>query len=218
MHRRFIANAFLAGLVAFSAAAVAQQAKTNDSYRYRWYDTHGQMHFSDSLTKNAMKNGYDVLNSNGLVVQHVQRQLTPAERKTAEAKQAKIAAEKTAAERQHAQDMQMLNAYPTERVFRDSQEAGINELTQSLRTTEINLHAQEQNLAELLAHASDLKHAGKPVPVFLTKRIDIQRSAVNQQRATLVKQQQAKQEAVKKMNERLARYRKLKAKEDAGNM
>jgi len=216
MHRRFIANAFLAGLVAFSAAAVAQHANT-ESYRYRWYDKQGQMHFSDSLTTNAIKNGYDVLNSSGLVVQHVERELTPAERKAAEARAAKIAAEKAAAERQHAQDMQMLNAYPTERVFRDSQQAEVDEISQSLRTTQINLNAQEQNLAELLGHASDLKHAGKPVPAYLTKRIDMQRTAVNQQRATLVKQQQARQEAVKEMNERLARYRKLKAEEDAGN-
>jgi uncharacterized protein (DUF488 family) len=176
------------------------------------------MHFSDSLTSNAIKNGYDVLNSSGLVVQHVQRQLTPEERKAADARQAKLAAQKAAAERQHSQDMQMLNAYPNERVFRDAQQAEVDQLTQSLSTTKINLHAQEQNLAELLAHVSELKHAGKPVPDYLEKRIDTQRAAVNQQRATLVKQQQAKDAAEKTMAERLARYRKIKAEEDAGKL
>jgi uncharacterized protein (DUF488 family) len=218
MKTRPVIHALLAGLIAFSACAVAQHSKPGENYRYRWYDNHGQMHFSDSLTSNAIKNGYDVLNSSGLVVQHVQRQLTPEERKAADARQAKLAAQKAAAERQHSQDMQMLNAYPNERVFRDAQQAEVDQLTQSLSTTKINLHAQEQNLAELLAHVSELKHAGKPVPDYLEKRIDTQRAAVNQQRATLVKQQQAKDAAEKTMAERLARYRKIKAEEDAGKL
>jgi hypothetical protein len=175
------------------------------------------MHFSDSLNTVAIKNGYDVLNSSGLVVRHVQRQLSPAERKVAEAEQAKKDAAKKAAERQHAEDMQMLNAYPNERVFRDAQQAEINELKQSVRTTQINLHAQEQNLAELLSHVADLKQQGKPIPAFMKKRIDTQRAAVNQQRATLAKQQSAQDEAAKRVEQRIARYRKLRAEQDAGS-
>ena len=172
------------------------------------------MHFSDSLNADAIKNGYDVLNSSGLVVRHVERTLTPAERKIANAEKVKQQAAEAAAARQHAEDMQMLNAYPNEHVFRDAQQAEIDELTQSLHTTEINLHAQEQNLADLLAHVADLKHAGKPVPSFLQKRIDDQRSAVTQQRATLNDQRKARDEAVKRVDEKVARYRKLRAEQD----
>ncbi|KGI79219.1 hypothetical protein [Oleiagrimonas soli] len=205
----------LIGLLACSASALAWQAKNPESYRYSWRDDSGLQHFSDSLNNEAIKNGYDVINSSGLVVRHVQRQLSPEERKVAEAAQAKADAAQAAAERQHAQDMQMLSAYPNEQVFRDAQQAEINELTQAIRTTQINLHAQEQNLADLLSHAADIKHDGKPVPAFLNQRIDTQRKAVTEQRATLARQQQAKVDAEKHVEELLARYRKLRAAEDA---
>ena len=218
MQTKLFTRALLVGLLAVTATAMAQHTSQKESYRYRWTDDQGQTHFSDSLNTLAIKNGYDVLNNHGLVVNHVDRQLSPEERKLAEAELAKKAAAEAAAQRQHAQDMQMLNAYPNERVFRDAQQAEINELKQSLRTTEINLHAQEQNLADLLAHVADLQHAGKPVPNFLEKRIDTQRSAVKEQRAALNKQQQAKDEAVKRVAERIARYRKLRAEEDTGDL
>ena len=217
MHKKLITRGILLGLLLASTAGMAQSNKQQDSYRYRWNDDHGQMHFSDSLNAQAIKNGYDVLNSNGLVVRHVQRQLSPAERKIAEAKEAKRRAAEAAAERRHSEDMQMLNAYPNVRVFRDAQEAEINELKQSVRTTQINLHAQEQNLAELLSHVADLKHQGKPVPGYMQQRIDTQRAAVNDQRATLAKQQAAEEAAVKKVAERIARYRKLQAEQNADN-
>jgi len=217
MHKDFITRGILLVLLLASTAGMAQSSKQQDSYRYRWNDDHGQMHFSDSLNAEAIKNGYDVLNSNGLVVRHVQRQLSPAERKVADAKAARQKAARAAAERQHSEDMQMLNAYPNVRVFRDAQQAEIDELKQSLRTTRINLHAQEQNLAELLSHVADLKHQGKPVPAYMQKRIDTQRAAVNDQRATMVKQQAAMDEAVKKVAARIARYRKLQAKQNDAN-
>jgi hypothetical protein len=217
MHKNVFTRFILCALLLASTAALAQHGKSQESYRYRWTDDQGQMHFSDSLTTEAVKNGYDVLNSNGLIVRHVQRQLSPAERKVADAEKAKRDAADAAAARQHAEDVQMLNAYPNEQVFRDAQQAEINELTQSLHTTEINLHAQEQNLADLLAHVADLKHAGKPVPTYMTKRIDDQRTAVTQQRAHMESQKKARDEAVKRVAERVARYRKLRAKQDAGN-
>ncbi len=215
---RFTSRILCAVLLSASFAVLAQGVKQSESYRYRWLDNHGQIHFSDSLTADAIKNGYDVLNNNGLVIRHVQRQLTPQERKLADARKAREAAARATAEREHAEDMQMLEAYPNERVFRDAQQASIDEIDQTLHTTKINLHAQEQNLADLLAHAAQIRQSGKPVPSFLSKRIDTQRAAVKQQRATLVQQQQAREAAVKRVAERIARYRKLRTELDEGKL
>ncbi|RAP57051.1 DUF4124 domain-containing protein [Oleiagrimonas sp. MCCC 1A03011] len=214
MHKT-TSSLILIGLLACSASALAWQTKHSENYRYSWRDDSGLPHYSDSLNSEAIRNGYDVINSSGLVVRHVQRQLTPEERKVAEAEKAKADAAKAAADRQHAQDEQMLSAYPNEQVFRDSQQAEIDELTQAIRTTQINLHAQEQNLAQLLSHVADIKHDGKPVPAFLEKRIDAQRAAVTDQRAKLGKQQEAKVEAEKRVERLVQRYRKLRAAEDA---
>jgi valyl-tRNA synthetase len=204
-------------LFAASSASIAMQQSKPESYRYRWHDSHGQSHFSDSLTAQAIKNGYDVINNSGMIVRHVQRTLTPDERKAAQAAAAKATAARAAAQRQHSQDIQMLNAYPNLRVFKDAQQAEVDQISQSVRTTRVNLKSQEENLAALLAHVADIKHSGKSVPAFMSKRIDKQRAAVTEQRAALEQQKKAKIEAEKQMQERIERYRKLSAQLNGNN-
>src|SRR5574337_508155 len=96
-------------------ASVTAHAQNTGSVRYKWYDGQGLMHYSDSLTAEAMKYGYDLVNDRGMVVRHVPRQLNAEERAAA----AKVA-EAEAAKRRAAQDLanaeaQMLNAYPEDR-------------------------------------------------------------------------------------------------------
>src|ERR1700722_11929808 len=117
---RKLLSVFAAAALLASLSAHAQKGSTADAnaYHYKWYDGQGQMQFSDSLTADAMKFGYDVVNAQGLVVQHVARQLNPQERAAAN----KLAAEQ--AEQQHAvqerarAEAQMLSAYPDEESFK----------------------------------------------------------------------------------------------------
>ena len=74
--RKFL-SVIIAGTLLAGVAAHAQKVNGN---RYKWVDPQGLPHYSDSLTAEAMKAGYDVVNDRGMVVQRVPRQLTAAER------------------------------------------------------------------------------------------------------------------------------------------
>ena len=82
---RKLLSVFAAAALLASLSAHAQKGSiTNASaYHYKWFDGQGQMQFSDSLTADAMKYGYDVVNAQGVVIQHVARQLNPQERAAA---------------------------------------------------------------------------------------------------------------------------------------
>jgi hypothetical protein len=151
-----------------------------------------------------------VVNDRGMTVRHVPRQLTPEERKAAQAEAARTAAARRASERQRQADLQLLAAYPDEDAFKASQRAEIDDLVQHMRTTRLNLRAQEQSLADLLAHAADIERTGKDVPKFLVDRIAEQRQAVAGQRATLDRQEAAKVQAEHDAEKQLQRYRKLR--------
>lgn len=196
-------------LLGLAVAAQAQRANQSD-YRYKWHDGTGLLHYSDSLTAEAMKYGYDVINNRGMTVRHVPRQLTPEERKAAQAEAARTAAARHASERQRQADLQLLAAYPDEDAFKASQRAQIDDLVQHMRTTRLNLRAQEQSLADLLAHAADIERTDKDVPKFLVDRIAEQRKAVAEQRATLDHQEAAKVQAEHDAEKQLQRYRKLR--------
>ncbi|MDQ0009459.1 small-conductance mechanosensitive channel [Luteibacter jiangsuensis] len=211
------ARYILAGAaLCIGAAAFAQKnTANNNAYRYRWKDASGQSYFSDSLTSDAMKAGYDVVNSQGMVVRHVDRQLTADERAAARKVADAQAAAQQAQQQRQREDAQMLNAYPDEAAFAAAKSAEVDNFEQAARTTRLNLQGQEKALADLLNRAGDLERAKQPVPKYLGDRIAEQRNTVASLRATLQRQQAAKDAAKANMEAQLRHYRELKAADTA---
>ena len=202
----FAAVALTAGL-----AAHAQSSPNTGSLRYRWQDSHGLVHFSDSLSAEAMKYGYDVVNDRGMIVQRVQRQLSPEERIAANKLAAAEAARQRIARDRANADAQMLAAYPDETSYKMSQQQLLDSLDQQIRTTQLNLRGQEKSLTDLLARAGEIERAKKPVPKYLTDSIASQRNVVTAQRSALLRQQAERAQDVQQQARDLAHYRALKA-------
>jgi hypothetical protein len=204
----------MAGAVAVMATSTVI-AQTNDrnanAYRYRWKDASGQSNFSDSLTSDALKAGYDIVNSSGMVVQHVNRQLTPDEKAAAKKLADQRAAAQAIIDQRKRDDAQMLNAYPTEQAFVAAKQSQVDNAHQTTETTRFSLQGQEKTLADLLNRAGDLERAKQPVPPYLTTRIGEQRGTVAELRATLQRQQAAEATAKANMASEVQRYRQLRA-------
>ncbi|NII10590.1 DUF4124 domain-containing protein [Oleiagrimonas sp. C23AA] len=213
-HTRLVATIAATLALAAGASARAQHGKA-DAYHYRWTDSHGQAHYSDSLTQDAINHGYQVLNNAGLVVRKVKRPLTAAERADAEARDQAAADKRDADARRQREDAQLLAAYPTYADFKTAQQAELDHLDQSIHTTQLNLSTQEQALSDLLNHAADLESANKPVPKFLNDRIAKQRKAVREQRDTLSHLQDERRQASQREAKQLEHYRQLRDAQDA---
>jgi hypothetical protein len=200
----------------FAAAAVllaslSARAQNTGNIRYKWYDGQGLMHFSDSLTTEAMKYGYDLVNDRGLVVQHVPRQLTPEERTAANKLAAEQAIKQRAAQEIANAEAQMMAAYPDEESYKLQQQQALDTIDQQIHTTQINLRSQEKALTDLLGRAAEMENAKTPVPKFLVDSIAQQRAVVTGQRNTLQHQQALRTQTVQLQAKQLARYREIKA-------
>ena len=198
-------------LAAVLVTSTALHAQKTGHVRYRWHDAKGLPHYSDSLTAEAMKYGYDLVNDRGFTVGHVQRQLSPEERDAARQAEAKQAAAKRDADERARSDRQLLDSYPDEAAYQQAQQQQLDTFDQQMKTTRINLHSQEKALADLLARAADLERAKDPVPKYLTDSIAKQRDVVNGQRARLDRQQASRTKAEQQANAQLQHYRDLKA-------
>jgi hypothetical protein len=205
--RKFVTIIATAALVA-SLPALAQ---SSGSLRYRWHDAKGLPHYSDSLSSEAMKNGYDLVNDQGLVMGHVARQLTADERVAAQKLAAEQAAQRRQQDEQARADVQLLSAYPDESAYRLAQQQTLDTIDQQMATTRINLRSQEKALTDLLGRAADLERAKQPVPKYLVDSIAKQRSVVTGQRNVLERQQQTRQTTGQQEVEQLQHYRDLKA-------
>lgn len=193
-------------------SAHAQSGHDKNNYRYGWRDPQGQQHYSDSLTREAIRDGYEVIDSQGMVVRQVPRALTPQEQVAAAASASKARSAARAHAEQQQADRQMLSAYPTEQSFVDAQQAELDNLDQSIHTTELNLKSQEENLAELLDHAAGIQSAGDTVSKALSERIAHQRAVVAEQRRTLEHQHQERQQAKQRAERQLRHYREVHAR------
>lgn len=210
--------AIIAALICASAAAATHNNNASE-FHYRWHDAQGGLHYSDSIPPDAVHLGYDIVNGDGLLVRHVAREQTPAERAAAEAEAARAAAAKRAADQQALADQQLLASYPNEAELREAHQAKLAQMQQTINTTQQNLRSQEQNLAELLAHAADLERSGKPVPAILRKRLADQRQSVADERKEVLHMQGEREAMAKQLETELQRYRMLSAKAQgaAGN-
>lgn len=195
-------------------AGLSVHAQNTGNVRYKWYDGQGLVHFSDSLTVEAMKYGYDLVNDRGMVVQRVPRQLNAAERAAANKLAAEQAAKQRAAQERANADAQMLAAYPDEESYRISLQQALDTIDQQIHTTRINLRSQEKALTDLLARAAELENAKNPVPKFLADSIAQQRTVVGTLRDTLRRQQTLRSDTVQQQVGQLAHYREVRAAQE----
>jgi hypothetical protein len=199
----------LAAVALFLVAIGNATAQGGVHNRYKWKDAQGNLHFDDVLPPEAMQVGYDIVNSQGLIIKHIERAKTAAEQKADEEEATKMALERRVAEDQAKEDQQTLAAYPTEFEFVDAQKAQIAMLDQNIHATEISLQSQEKSLTEMLSHAADLDRTGKPVPATLQSQIDVLRKNIEKQKAYIASRQQEKVDTAKKFETELKRYREL---------
>lgn len=210
--RRFPPSLLVATALACGLCAPAFANPPTPTTHYRWKDASGVVHFSDTIPSSALAGGYDIVNSQGMVVRHVERELSPAERRAAAALAARTAAAKRDARQRQVEDSQMLAAYPTDKDLQQSQQAQIQQIQADIGSLETNLRSQEDSLTELLAHAADLEHSKQPIPPYVNKRIAEQRQSVNDERAALAQKRIDLARTQTRFAAQLEHYRALRAK------
>ncbi|RDS81322.1 DUF4124 domain-containing protein [Dyella psychrodurans] len=215
--RRLVLIASITLSLGLAGQAAAEQT-TSSGIHYRWVDASGLPHYSDGLTNDAVKYGYDVISVNGMVIQHVGRALSPSERAAADKQAAEEAAKQHAIEARKRADMDLLNTYPDEDALKTEQQQILENLDDQMSTTRANLHSQDAALTDLLNRAADNERAKQPVPKFLTDQISAERNVVANERALLQRQKESRDATVQQQAQELQHYRELKAaqKEDRG--
>lgn len=145
----------LSSLLLAIAVATPARADNTPTEHYRWKDASGLVHYSDTIPSSALAGGYDIVDNQGVVVRHVGRELTPAERRVAAAQAAQQAAAKHAAQQQMLADAQLMAAYPTATALAQAQQGQLKQIEIDIATYEGNLKDQESSLTDLLAHVAN---------------------------------------------------------------
>jgi hypothetical protein len=180
---------------------------------YKWVDEKGEVHYSDTVPAQEAGKQRDILNTEGLTVDKVDRAKTPQEIAEEERRAAAKAALQKRIDEQAAHDRMLLTTYLSEGDLihaRDAKIQGVENTIAGLRTT---LERQHQQLEGFMRRAADTELAGKKVSPDLVKKIQGVRDQIRGTRE-LIQQRRADQEAIRKeYAPELERYRKLKSGE-----
>lgn len=197
--------------VAFMVLATSAQAQN----RFKWRDASGQVHYSDTLTRDAMQGGYELVNKDGVTIRKVNRPLTAQERSAAEKTAAQARSDQDAIEAQKRNDQQLLAAFPTEAELLTTQRLALGQIGQSVQAAKDGLQTQESSLAELLGRADDAQHRDNKVPARLAKQIKDLRAQLETQREFLERKELDRSTMAAAQAAQITHYRELKAAQAA---
>jgi hypothetical protein len=198
--------------LALASVAVSSMAATSGHTQFRWRDGAGEMHYADTLTPEALAQGYDVLDAKGAVARHVDRPRTAEELQVEQASAEAAATAKRNAELQAIRDERMLAAYPTEKDFVAARQAQLDSIDQNIRTATNSLSVQEKNLSDMLARAASVEHSGQQVPDSVKKQIESLRKTAETLRKYVARRQQERTDSAKTYDIDLEHYREVRSR------
>lgn len=198
---------FVRSLLA-TALAVAMTSPAAAQKLYKWVDADGNVFYSDQVPPDQVKRGREELNTQGVVVDRVERAKTPAEL----AEQAKALAEQQAAEeaeeRRLREQRRMRSQYASEEdiiAMRDQRLAAMDRQIKSAQTV---IDSHSGSLADLTKRASEQESQGMEVPQNLRDTIELLQTQIAQQEQKIIDRENQKIELSKEFAEELERYRK----------
>ncbi|MEO6263853.1 MAG: hypothetical protein ABIO58_02615 [Luteimonas sp.] len=199
-------------LLALSATSVAQKRKYVPVPKklYCWTEN-GHKVCGDALPAEAAERARTEISArSGLRTGEVARALTEEERAAAAATagQARVAADAEAARQRR--DLAMVESYNTEADLRRAYGERISLLDASLKSSALGETNLRRSLISLLAQASDLELAGKPVSATIVANLRTQHGELHKQKRIFIQQRQDRAALDGELNDAVSRYRALK--------
>ena len=181
----------LALLACGASVAGAQQAGTKGMTVYRWVDSHGVIHYGDSVPPRYANDAREILNSEGIEVGHVDAAMTPAQRAATRAARARALAQKR-------HDYFLLNTYASVKDIKALRDERISQLQSQQSAAQEYVQTLQAHLASLQSRAMkftpyNTAPEAPPMPDELAQELVQTLSEVRLQNQALA--QRAQQEA-----------------------
>lgn len=196
-------------LIALSATlanpAVAQKL-------YKWVDADGNVHYSDSVPPEHIKQARQQFNEDGVVVDRVERAPTAEELAARQEAERQAEAEARRIERQREEDQKLLSIYSSEDDILRSRDQQVQSIQRSIDAAQAFIDGQSKTLATLMERASKAEDAGQTVGEQLAASIASAQQQIRDQEDYIIRREAEKQAAALHYAEILDRYREILAR------
>jgi len=166
----------LSMLIASSASLAVDKAPGHKLYRYR--DARGAVVIDDAVPPQFARNGYEVLNSAGQVLEVVPHQPTAEELANMSDEEKAKRDAKAHEQKQQTYDESLLLRYSDVTDIEAARERGLKELEIRLAIVRGNMMQVKANLEREQQKAADIERGGRKVPDVMRNNIDALRNQI----------------------------------------
>lgn len=189
------------------SALVISQANAANLYKYK--DDQGREITGSRVPAEFVKNGYQVLNERGQVIEVVQRTLTAEERAAQSEQLEQQRLLEQAALRQEEEDRMLLRLYRTPEEVVRRRDATIEQLEAQMIVLNSLLEDAEEKLAELEQRVVNNENAGTQIPANLTAQVEDASNEKNRLATQLVRLESEIEEAITTAEKNINRLKEL---------
>ncbi|MEW6118640.1 MAG: DUF4124 domain-containing protein [Pseudomonadota bacterium] len=136
---------------------------------YRWVDSNGRVHYSDTLPPTYQKSGAAEMNKQGTVIKRTQSE---AERRAEAERQAELARIKAEQDRQAQLDRALTQTYTSEAEIDLARDRALEHHKLAIKSAQIRAEAVNTNLTELRERIARIEKAGRKVGSGLTDQLE----------------------------------------------
>lgn len=179
---------------------------------YKWVDENGEVHYSDRVPPEAVKQERRAINEQGRTTKIYERARTDEEIATAERRRQIALEERKKAEEQARKDEVLLSTYASEEDMIDVRDGKIESLESLIQLTERRIDSMQRRLQDLTDDAASYERSGKPVPKMLAQQIEQVREQTSENQAFIVVKREEQKAISEKFNQDITRFRQLKNK------
>ena len=165
-------NSKITAVCAFFASAMLLASASFAANLYRYKNAEGVTVVDYQVPAEYVKNGYEILNMDGMVVEVVPRELTGEEKKVLNAQQELEAEAKVEEQRLRDWDESLLLRYSTVADIEAARERALRELRIRLSILKSNKRSLKQQVENYQAQAADLERSGQKVDVARISAIE----------------------------------------------
>ncbi|HQS98658.1 MAG TPA: DUF4124 domain-containing protein [Thiobacillus sp.] len=175
---------------------------------YRWVDSNGRVHYSDTLPPTYQKSGAAEMNKQGLVIKRTQSE---AERQAEAARQAELARTKTEQDRQAQLDRALTQTYTTEAEIDLARDRALEHHRLVIKSTQIRAEAVNATLADLRERIARIEKSGRKVGPGLVEQLSQAERESLELRRTMLNNEEAMVRVREKYAADKLRFRELTA-------
>lgn len=195
-------------VLASAASAALVQAAPQGMVVYRWVDSHGVVHYGDSVPPQYARVAREILNSEGVEVGHVNAAMTPAQRAARRAARARQEAQK-----QH--DYFLLNTYASVKDIKALRDERLSQLESQQSAARQYVQSLQARLSSLQSRAMQFKPYSarpdaRPMPDELAQELVQTLKEVQLQNQSLAQRRQQEAAVRAQFQADIERFEQLK--------